>query len=59
MKTKIKCSECWYYVDQPWPGEAKAWCRMQEGKIPRNNEKTRCKSYDPRAEVEKKLNTNK
>lgn len=55
MKPKINCNECWYYVDQPWPTCEKSWCRMLEGKIPKDNVKTRCKHYEPRAEIEKKM----
>ena len=45
--TKIECRDCWYYqVVESWAKDGKAWCRIQEAKIPADNKKTRCKNFN-------------
>lgn len=38
---KIKCQSCDYYTKTKY----EAFCRMQDKKIPEDNEKTRCKHF--------------
>ena len=39
---KIKCTSCDYYTENA----DYAFCRMQDKKIPVNNEKARCKNFE-------------
>ena len=39
--SKLKCESCDYYAEN----KEYAYCRMQDKKIPKGNEKTRCKDF--------------